>query len=146
MARPISSDLPAIAALISAPEPASVQLHLPPESLSNQPSPFAIMVGFVSRKKPTRTVSGALPAASRERAGSPAVSAAPLMSAVFSRKRRSGPPLMLSDMVSSSLVLVARRSGTCRGRSASPSILARPMNDTMLDDEQEAIEHKAHDA
>src|SRR6185437_16168039 len=91
MASPISSDFAAIAVLISAPEPASLQAHLPPLNLSNQPSLLAIIVGFVSRKKPTRTVSGALPAASNARAGKPAVSAAPLMTAVFRKMRLSNP-------------------------------------------------------
>src|SRR6185437_10376274 len=82
----------AMAVWISAPEPASLQAHLPPANLSNQPSPLAIIVGFVSRKNPTRIVSGALPAASKERAGRPAVRAAPLTRAVFRKMRLSNTP------------------------------------------------------
>ncbi len=51
---------------MSAPLPISVQFIFPPVPASNQPSPLASMVGFVSVKKPTLTVPGV---AARDRKG-----------------------------------------------------------------------------
>src|SRR5579885_3843188 len=92
MARPISSERAAIAVLISAPAPASVQAIGAPASLSNHFSPLAIIVGLVSRKKPPRIVCGALPAASRTCAGRAEVKAAPLIRAVLTKRRRFNVP------------------------------------------------------
>src|SRR5258708_24069973 len=147
MARPMSSDLAAIAVLITAPEPASLQAHLPPANLSNQPSPLAIIVGFVSRKKPTRIVSGTLPAASKERAGKPAVSAAPLMRAVFRKMRLSNTPNRSCDIVSSFSLRVSHASGTLGPEQLTGRLIAaRPVDDPMFDREQQPVDQQAHDA
>src|SRR5260221_4613951 len=146
MARPMSSDLAAIAVLISAPEPTWLQAHLPPASLSNQPSPLAIIVGFVSTKKPTRIVSGALPAASKERVGKPAVSAAPLMRAVFMKMRLSNTPNLSCDMVSSFLLRVSRALRDLVPEQVIGRLVpARPVDDSMLEREQQAVEQQTHD-
>jgi hypothetical protein len=92
IARPISTEPAVIAVLISAPLPTSLQLILPPAIFSNQPSPLAIMVGFVSTKKATLTLSGAFPAASSARAGKPAVSAAPPSATRAMKRRRPNAP------------------------------------------------------
>ena len=58
VARPMSQLPAVIAVLMSAPLPISVQFSLPPVPASNQPLALAIIVGFVSVKKPMFTVVG----------------------------------------------------------------------------------------
>ena len=88
MPRPTSTLPAATAVLISAPEPTSLQVILVPAICSHQPALLASMVGWVARKKATLTLSGALPAASRLRAGRPATRAAALSVAVPMNTRR----------------------------------------------------------
>src|SRR5438132_529577 len=86
MASPMSKLPAAIPVLISAPLPASLQVIFAFTPSSNQPSPFAIIVGLVSRKKATFTVDGT--AARAGRAKTSATTMLPVLSAVYRRNVR----------------------------------------------------------
>src|SRR5664280_2839200 len=81
MPSPMSMEPAAIAVLISAPLPTSLQLMLPFVPSANQPRPFAISVGFVSVKKAMLVVAGTAADAGRESGRPSAIAPAPIPAA-----------------------------------------------------------------
>src|ERR1035438_10065709 len=88
MPRPMSTEPAAIAVLISAPLPTSLQLILPFVPSANQPRPLAISVGFVSVKKAILVVAGTAADAGSE-SGRPSAAAPAPSPAARKNVRRS---------------------------------------------------------